>query len=241
MKKLLIIDPNDIFVESLTALLHRQYTIRSCADGVVALGLLHSFQPDCLIINLSMRGMDGITVLQQSSYVPPVVLAITSVLTPFVLQAAKDAGAGFILQPPCSAEAVARHLFNMIRISALPQKYPDPQDVTREHLRILGFPENRSGFLHLCVGIPLYAQDPQQSLTKELYPAIASICGNDNGDQVEIAIRRSVSNAWNSRKHAVWESYFPGIQKCPSNSMFISTLAEKLNLLRLQLLQAQNQ
>jgi hypothetical protein len=35
--------------------------------------------------------------------------------------------------------------------------------------------------------------------------------------------------------------YFPGIQKCPSNSLFISTLAEKLNLIRLQLLQAQNQ
>lgn len=241
MKKLLIVDSSDVFTESLIAVLHKQYEIRTCCDGNAAFSLLQSFRPDCLIINLSITGCDGLTVLQRASYVPSFIVALTLVTTPYLLQAVVDAGVGHILRLPCNADAVAGHLNNMVRIARLPHKQKDPQAIVRDHLHILGMDESRKGFRQLCVEIPLYAQDPQQSLSKELHPAAAQICGNDNGNQVESDIRRLIADAWVERDRAVWAEYFPGVTEKPTITQFLSAMAQKLDLMKLQTSYAQNE
>ena len=241
MLKLLIIESCGNFADSLTSALSHSYQIRRCDQPNLAASVIQTYRPDCLIINLSLKGTDGLHILQQSSYTPPAVLAITSVITPFILQSAKECGVSLILQLPCTADTVSRHLANMVRISRLPCRQPDPQAVTRDHLRILGFPEHMAGFRLLCIGIPLYAQDPGQSFSKELYPAIATLSGNDNANQVEIAIRRAICRAWDIRNKAIWEEYFPSMTERPSVRVFISALADKLDLQQYQLLQAQNE
>lgn len=240
MLKLLIVESNDDFAESLTSALSRDYQIRCCNRPMLAPLILQSFRPDCLIINLSLKGTDGLAILQQADYIPPAVLALSSVITPFIMQSAKDAGVSYILQPPCSTEAIVKHLTNMIRILRLPYRQPDPQSVIREHLRILGFDEHRMGFHLLCVGIPLYAQDPRQSFSKELYPSIAEICGCDSTNQVEVNIRRSITKAWDGRCQSVWEEYFPTFTERPPIRPFFAGLCEKLDLQQVQLLLAQN-
>lgn len=241
MKKLLIVDSSDIFTESLIAVLHKQYDTRSCSDGNTALSLLKSYRPECLIINLSIVGCDGLTVLQQTTHVPQHILALTWNTTPYVLQAAEDAGVDHILQLPCSAQAVAGHMNNMVRIARLPQKHRDPQNIVREHLRILGMDETRDGFGMLCIATPLFAQDPKQSLSKELQPAVAQLCGNDNGDQVESAIRRLIADTWEIRNVAIWKEYFPGLTERPKLKEFLCLLAKKLDLMKLQVYYAQNE
>jgi len=241
MKKLLIADSSEVFTESLIAVLHKQYDIRSCSDGNAAFSHLRDFRPECLIINLSLVGCDGLTVLQRSAFVPPHILALTSNTTPYVLQAAVDAGVSHILQIPCSAHAVAGHMDNMVRIARLPRRQKDPQDIVREHLRILGMKESRDGFRQLCVELPLYAQDPDQSLSKELHPAVAQICGNNNGNQVESDIRRLISDSWQKRNVAVWDEYFPGQKEKPTITEFLAGLAQKLDLMKLQRYYAQNE
>lgn len=241
MMKLLIVDPSDVFVESLISVFKKQYDIRCCSDGNAAFSLLKNFRPECLIINLSIVGCDGLTVLQQAEYVPPHILALTTNPTPYVLQAAVDAGVSHILRIPCSVQAVAGHINNMVRIARLPKRQKDPQDIVREHLRILGMKESRDGFKQLCVELPLFAQDPEQSLSKELHPAVAQICGNNSGNQVESAIRRLISDTWEIRNVAVWEEYFPGLTKKPTITEFLTALAAKLDLMKLQIYYAQNE
>lgn len=241
MKKLLIVDSSDVITESLIAVLHKQYEIRTCSDGNEAFSVLKDYRPHCLIINLSVVGCDGLTILQQSTYVPPFVLALTLVTTPYVLQAVVDAGASQILRLPCSATAIAHHLDNMIRIAQLPNKKRDPQSVVREHLRILGMKESCDGFMYLCIELPLYAQDPQQSLGKELHPAVAQICGKDNGNQIESAVRRLICDTWKTRDAAIWTEYFPGITTKPTIKTFLSAMAQKLDLMQLQTCYAQNE
>jgi hypothetical protein len=136
-----------------------------------------------------------------------------------------------ILHKPFSTEALIGHMKNMIRICHLPGLCPDPQQIIREHLRILGIPEDRVGFRHLCVGVPLFAQNRRQSLSKELYPAIMTLCGSDNTDQVECTIRRLIADSWKTRCVAVWEDYFPGLTKSPHNKLFFSVLADRLDFL----------
>lgn len=126
------------------------------------------------------------------------------------------------MQPPCSAKAVANHLSNMLRIAALPSEQLDPQEVTAEHLNLLNFPVHWSSYQHLRVGVPLFSQDTHQSLSKELYPAIAAICGNDNKNQVESAIRNSIKKLWKNRNVVIWEKYFPSFADPLSNKEFFA-------------------
>ena len=94
-------------------------------------------------------------------------------------------------------------------------------------LRTLGFAPYHSGYRRLCLGLPYFAQDPEQGLFKELYLRIAAETGTSIYS-VEASIRRAVLYAWEHSDRAVWEQYFPGIPKAPSNQILIATLAEYL-------------
>ena len=111
--------------------------------------------------------------------------------------------------------------------------------VTERHLHIrrnltsymladLGIPPHRIGYKILCVAIPQFALDDSQSLTKELYPALAEYFGYTTWQPVEHAIREVISDAWEHGNRAGWELYFPSFDKAPSNKAFISALAKFL-------------
>lgn len=108
------------------------------------------------------------------------------------------------------------------------QTTPPAQDTIRQMLRELSVPIHRTGYRQLCIAIPRFAQDSSQSLTKELYPYVAAQLGCADWRTVEHSIRVVILDAWQRRNPKVWEKYFPGAQKPPSNKQFIATLAEFL-------------
>lgn len=87
---------------------------------------------------------------------------------------------------------------------------------------------HRNGYRQLVILIPCYALDENQSLSKELYPYVAERYGYASWQAVEHAVRIAILEAWKRRNVAVWEKYFPGMRKPPSNKQFIATLAEQL-------------
>lgn len=106
-------------------------------------------------------------------------------------------------------------------------------DLTHEEqiaqiLHELNFPVYRIGYIQLCIGIPHFFSDFTQSLSKELYPYIAAQVGNTSTLAVEHAIREVIRAAYESCDPKVWEKFFPGERKVPSNKLFIATLAERL-------------
>lgn len=99
---------------------------------------------------------------------------------------------------------------------------------TAEMLHELGLSIHRLGYKQLCVAIPCFAINDEQSLTKELYPYIAKQFGYEDWHAVEHAMRFVILSAWENRDPDVWEKYFPNAKKPPSNKCFIATLAERL-------------
>lgn len=95
-------------------------------------------------------------------------------------------------------------------------------------LHELGISTHRLGYRHLIIAIPCYARDTDQSLSKEVYPYVASCVGFVDWHSVERSIRTVISDAWDKRIPEVWERYFPGQQKAPTNHQFIAVLAERL-------------
>ena len=114
METLLIADHTDGFAETLKDALQDRYEVSTCADGSSALQMLDELKPCCLILNLCLPSLDGLSVLHQAATIPPVILALTTVITPYVSQAAEDAGVGFTLGMPCTVSAVVNHLDEMV-------------------------------------------------------------------------------------------------------------------------------
>ena len=93
-------------------------------------------------------------------------------------------------------------------------------------LRELRFGVHRLGYRQLLLMIPRYARDGELSLSKELYPYAAASLGQSAWQAVEHAVRIAIQDAWERGGPAVWERYFPGLGRVPSNKRFIATIAE---------------
>ena len=92
----------------------------------------------------------------------------------------------------------------------------------------LSIPVNQLGYRELCVAIPCFRENPIQSFSGDLYPHVAQKLGISDWRAVENGIRRAIRKGWEKRDPEVWERYFPGQKEAPSNSLFIATLAERV-------------
>lgn len=87
-----------------------QYDIHICRNGPDALTQTEALHPDILLLELALPGMDGITVLKKSTFKPPIILALTNLVTSAVLQAAADAGVQDMILLPCTVRHIIEHL-----------------------------------------------------------------------------------------------------------------------------------
>lgn len=204
------------------------YRVTLCDSSDAALDLLRELRPDVLVIDLELRGRGGLLLLKDAGTLrPPIILALTTLISPYVGQSALELKVGCVLLKPCPVWAIRRHIDEMLRLRDVPAG-EDPQAIVRFHLNRLNFDPNPVGFRQLYIAVHLYAQNPGQTFKYELYPAVAALSGADNGDQIERNVRNLIKKAWKGREEAVWEAYFPNQTKCPTNKEFIPRLAEVL-------------
>ena len=228
MQRILIADMSEVFAAALEKAFRTEFEVRTCCDGISAQELLLSFQPDVLILNFTLPYKDGLTVLQEAAFVPAVILGIANYLNPYIVQTALELGVGYILQMP-TVNTVRLRVTDMLQAK---QGVHSPEEETKLHLHCLGIPSHLDGYRYLLAGIPLFHEDSRQLLTKELYPAIAAICGCKDVRSVEHSIRTAIERAWQHYDPNVWVKYFsPGANgkiACPSNKAFIARLAQML-------------
>lgn len=224
MKTIVIIEPAHAFRTELEKELQKDYHVYACSDGETGLHLLQQHRPDGLFINLRLPGVDGLYFLEHMPHHPTVIITLAATYSPCVEQKLLDIGIDYPLITGCSVRTAAHHMRDFIEHSDV--RVPSTkQETVSVHLRILGVPRH-GGFDDLRVGTPLFAQDPNQSMTKEFYPAVASLRGRENWQQVEKAIRAAKEAAYKNRNDTVWKEYFSDTSQCPKNRDFIARLAE---------------
>lgn len=230
MQTLLIANSSTAFASAVEAAFRDRFRIIKAFDGNSAFSMLQEFQPDVAIIHLMLPYKDGLTVLQQSPFQPHIILALTNYMSSYVQRAVTDLGIDYTMITPSAKTAITR-LEDLLR-SYTPQN-PTQHAVILHYLQLLNIPNHLAGYQQLCVAIPLFAANPHQYLTKELYPEVAKQCGYKDGRLVEHSIRKAIHDAWKYRDVAVWRKYFPenayGGHSCPSNKIFLCVLAELLN------------
>jgi len=224
MRTVLIVLESETFGKQIRNDLRKDHNVLLCQDAYSALQQMDPY-PDALVIQMHLPGLDGLSFLEQLSWRPPVILSVSDTYSAYEYQKLHDLGVGFFVRTPCTRTCITDRLRDMMR--GREYDHQDPQTTAAKHLTILGIPSSEGGGKQLRVGIPLYAQDRTQKMTGQLYPAIAKICNSTKGG-VERRIRRTIEDAWEHREASSWNEYFPNVRCCPSNRVFISTLAEKL-------------
>ncbi|MBO5323826.1 MAG: response regulator [Oscillospiraceae bacterium] len=235
--KLLVADSAEEFCRSLTQTLGSAYRVRCCKDGNAALQLLQTFRPDICVLDLMISGLDGITVLQKAAQkgVHPVVLATTRYISEYIMSSAERLNIAYLMVKPCDPSAVAARVADMSQRIRLPVfAHPEPKTQVSNMLLSLGVPTKLRGYGYLREAVLLMVKRPAQSITKELYPAVAAGCGA-TAAQVERSIRSAVKNSWQRQDDTTWQMYFPtgdaGKHRPPTNSEMITCLADRVRLM----------
>lgn len=229
MRKLLIADCSEDYRTALAAVLGSHYHVLCCRSGNEALALLHQEHPDIFVLDLMLPELDGLTLLERVSAdgICPMVLAATPILSDYVFSCAQRLGIEYLVRKPCDIEAIASRVRDLSRRLKAPEPKADPVSYVSSLLLSLNISTKHNGFAYLREAVLLMAKDPAQSVTKQLYPEVARICGCHK-ENVERSIRTALDSAWAKRDKDKWQKYFPGAEQRPSNAVFISRLTEAL-------------
>lgn len=238
MPRLLIASSSNEFCQSISQCLCGRMQTQCCHSGRQALSLLRSAQPDLLLLDLMLPEMDGLTVLQTAAAegIHPQVIVTLDFQSPYVLEALTRLQVSYVMLKPCDCSAVLANLEDMAGTmqSAAEPTIAEPPDRQAMALRVLlelGMIPKWNGFACLQLGLPAFAEDPKQTVTKELYHRIGKQIGK-NSTLVERNIRTAIQKSWAQGTMAAWRKYFPcapdGTVPRPSNKAFISHMAQIL-------------
>lgn len=233
-RKLLLAEGNEEFAQALADALQEDYVIRLCRDGQTACRLMDIFQPDIVVLDLMLPGLDGVSLLQwmTDTGLCPAVLATTWYCSAYMAQTLERFGVGYVLVKPCDLRATVVRIGDLTtRITRpIPQR-PDPEVLVSNMLRELSFSTKLKGFRYLPEAVLMLADDPDQSITKELYAALAQR-HNTHHKSVERCIRTAIEKAWARRDDAVWQAYFAAggeqLRERPSNGVLLTCLVQRL-------------
>lgn len=233
MKKLLLADASEVFCQALVSALGDGYQVHVCTDGIQAMKMLEQCHPDVLVADLALSGVDGLALLQAAAKMTdrPALLATSRLNTPFIEAAVSRIGVDYMIIKPCDITCLTERIRDLSGDHGQQKTLLHPTSELAALLAALNINAGRSGYGYLMRIIEMYLDDPNRSLTKDLYPA-AGRARQTNGLAVERAIRGVIENAWLRRDDTIWKRYFPvdskGCVARPTNKAFITALAMAL-------------
>lgn len=249
-----IADDNQRIVEMMTQLLEQDDDIKvvgSADNGETAVEVIENNQPDVVLLDIIMPKLDGIGVLEKLKEAnldkKPAVIMLSAMGQENVCEEAIELGASYFILKPFDSNMVIRKIKQVTAggESVKPfvsRKYPSGK-ITRNQLEIIvtnmiheiGVPAHIKGYQYLrdSIIMAVYDMDILNSITKQLYPAIAEKF-HTTSSRVERAIRHAIEVAWGRGKMDTIDALFgytvhAGKGK-PTNSEFIALIADKIRL-----------
>lgn len=232
--KLLIAEGSEDLRRLMLDLFRSKFQVCCCADGYDAQKQIPGFEPDVMVVDVMLPGIDGISLLQwtldQGLY--PRVLLTTRLPSEFIMSAATRLGVSYVMLKPWNTGAMAARVEDLSReIRPTVVTTSDPASRISGVLLALGVRPKLRGFACLREAVLLSSREECISVTKVLYPEVAKRCGC-RGSHVERNIRSAIDAAWSKRDENVWRLYFTpdsqGKMDKPTNAAFISRLADSI-------------
>jgi CheY-like chemotaxis protein len=233
-RRILIADGSEAFRTALAEELSGFFLVETCGNGKQTLDMIKKFCPDVLVLDMMIPGLDGISLLKSAlkDGMRGQILATTRYISDYVAESLGEMGVGYLMVKPCDIHATVERIKDLVeksrKIPILPQnRLTNVSGI----LFTLSVPTKLRGYACLREAILCSVQNPDQSITKELYPRVAQLCNGTPG-QVERSIRSAIGAAWKNRDDSLWRQYFgsdaEGNTRKPTNAEFIARVADLL-------------
>jgi len=200
-----------------------------CHSGRRTLELLRADRHELMLLDLSIPDLDGLTVLNmaQAEGILPATLVTMDMQSQYIATALTQLQISYAMVKPCATEAILANMQGIAAhacgITELPVR--KAEDAVSEMLLKLHFNPKHGGYAYLKAAIPMYAKNPGQFITKELYTEIGKAFGK-NGLLIERSMRAAIEKAWETDDSGIWQTYFPGMIGRPANKVFIAAMSQ---------------
>ena len=219
-------------------------------DGQRVLEEVSKSHPDVVIMDFFMPHVDAIGVIKgiKALHLSPAprTMVMSGYDNPNLEREVLLAGADYYFLKPFDAEAMSERIIAICgKASSEPVKRPAPAQVSTagssleikvtEIIHQIGVPAHIKGYQYLREAIMMAVNDMEavSAITKVLYPSIAKKF-KTTSSRVERAIRHAIEVAWDRGDIETLQSYFgytvSGVKGKPTNSEFISMIADRLRL-----------
>lgn len=213
--------------------------IGSTGDGVQAIELVQTLEPDILIMDLVLSGVDGLELLEQVSRMEhkrPMVVVYSAYIRGGVTMQAAELGADYFIMKPCSSQLVAERIHQLYQLNPVaPPNNQNLETLVTSVIHEIGVPAHIKGYQYLREAIMIAVGDMEviNAVTKVLYPEVAKRF-DTTASRVERAIRHAIEVAWDRGDIETLQKYFgytvSNAKGKPTNSEFIAMIADRLQL-----------
>lgn len=247
--KVLIADPAERSRKDVHEYLVREgaFLCDDAADGASAVAKAKAMQPDFIISDMWLPGIDGVRLIKAvKEALPkdryPEFIVTTVVGNPNIFIEADEAGAAYCMVKPLDNGVLSermKRLFRMktgeIKAGVHIDRDNDIETQVTSIIHQIGVPAHIKGYQYLRCAILMAISDGEiiNAVTKSLYPSVARKY-KTTSSRVERAIRHAIEVAWDRGDIDVLNSYFgytiQNTRGKPTNSEFIAMIADNLRL-----------
>jgi len=252
--RVLIADVDEVYTSTLAEFLNYQDGIevaQICRDGAELLEALDIIEPDVVVMEVMLPGLDGFAVLERAGKSSVDFIVVTAMNKESVARDCITLGAEYVMIKPVDFQNLANRIksisnerfTNVSMLTQLPSGLRAETDGENVDIEILvtqvihevGIPAHIKGYQYLRHAIMMVVDNLEiiNSITKKLYPNVAKKY-NTTSSRVERAIRHAIEVAWDRGDTDVLNAVFgytiANSKGKPTNSEFIAMIADKLRL-----------
>ena len=244
IKRILIADASEEFRRGFADALVNEPDILlagQTGSGTELVRMVRQLEPDAIVMEMVLTGMDGLEVLKELSSLPrrPGILILSSYIHGNVADIAASQGADYFMTKPARPATVCERLRQIMAFgsSAPGQEQEDLETRITAIIHEVGVPAHIKGYQYLREAICIAVKDMDviNAVTKVLYPEVAKHFGT-TASRVERAIRHAIEVAWDRGDLETLQKYFGytvnSTKGKPTNSEFIAMIADRLRLER---------
>ena len=225
MRRVLLTDEYQEILDDLAQALGNHFELYCCQPGPHLTQVIADFRPELMVLDLSMPGYDPIELLRAVKHRDIRIVATCLGISDHLVEILDEIGVRWLISKPLISGTVAAHLLELeLELDGCPDKAM--RSAVYAVLLRAGVSLGRSAFRPLAESILFAVRNPSCSMTDQLYPHVARLCGTTTGS-VDITMRRGIELAFRCRTPYEWRQLFDSTaaEKCPSNSSFIKQLA----------------
>ena len=213
-----------------------EFSVEVARDGNEVLKKTEERDPDLLVMDAMLAGMDGLSVLRQLQKREdmPMTILTSGFVSDRMLMEASELGAAYFLPKPFETENLLDKMRGLF-LQAPKESLPSLKTMVTSVIHEIGVPAHIKGYQYLREAIMITVRDMDviNAVTKILYPEVAKRYAT-TPSRVERAIRHAIEVAWDRGDLETLQKYFgytvSNAKGKPTNSEFIAMIADRLTL-----------